>query len=100
MLTNPNTLGIFEPRIREVAEAVHGAGALLYYDGANMNAILGKTNPGRMRFDIVHFNLHKSFSTPHGGGGPGAGPVGARGVLADYLPVPHVALGKEGYYLD
>ncbi|MFQ5837333.1 MAG: aminomethyl-transferring glycine dehydrogenase subunit GcvPB [Thermoplasmata archaeon] len=100
MLTNPNTLGIFESDALEIAKLVHSEGALLYYDGANMNAILGKTNPGRLDFDLVHFNLHKTFSTPHGGGGPGAGPVGARGELADYLPIPVVAFDGERYYLD
>ncbi len=100
MLTNPNTLGIFESEALRIAELVHSNDALLYYDGANMNAILGKTNPGIMKFDIVHFNLHKSFSTPHGGGGPGAGPVGARGPLADYLPTPLVGRDGGRYYLD
>ncbi len=100
MLTNPNTLGIFEPDALDIAEMVHELGALLYYDGANMNAIFGKTDPGKMGFDIVHFNLHKSFSTPHGGGGPGAGPVGARGALSEYLPVPLVEYDGERYYLD
>jgi glycine dehydrogenase subunit 2 len=100
MLTNPNTLGIFESKALEIARLVHSRGALLYYDGANMNAILGKTNPGRMEFDIVHFNLHKTFSTPHGGGGPGAGPVGARGELTEYLPVPLVDFDGEKYHLN
>ncbi len=100
MLTNPNTLGIFEPKAAEIGRLVHRYGALLYYDGANMNAILGKTNPGLMKFDIVHFNLHKTFSTPHGGGGPGAGPVGARGEIAEYLPVPLAAHDGERYFLD
>lgn len=100
MLTNPNTLGIFESEVLEMAKLAHSQGALLYYDGANMNAIFGKTNPGRMKFDIVHFNLHKSFSTPHGGGGPGAGPIGAQGALAEYLPIPLVGYDGERYYLD
>lgn len=100
MLTNPNTLGIFESEVLKVAELVHRHGALLYYDGANMNAILGKTNPGVMRFDIVHFNLHKTFSTPHGGGGPGAGPLGARGEMTKYLPAPLVAHDGKEYFLD
>ncbi len=100
MLTNPNTLGIFESEVLKIAQMVHERGALLYYDGANMNAILGKTNPGMMGFDIVHFNLHKTFSTPHGGGGPGAGPLGARGAMTAYLPVPLVAYDGKGYYLD
>lgn len=100
MLTNPNTLGIFEDRVLEIAEAVHDAGALLYYDGANFNAILGKTSPGAMDFDIVHFNTHKTFTTPHGGGGPGAGPVGVRRRLEPYLPVPTVAFDGTRYSLD
>jgi glycine dehydrogenase subunit 2 len=99
MLTNPNTLGLFETRIGEVARAVHDCGALLYYDGANMNALLGVARPGDMGFDMVHLNLHKTFSTPHGGGGPGAGPVGARGPLADYLPGPRAQAGDEGWRL-
>ncbi|HIG99689.1 MAG TPA: glycine dehydrogenase subunit 2 [Thermoplasmata archaeon] len=90
MLTNPNTLGIFESDITEIARLVHEAGALLYYDGANMNAIMGKARPGDMGFDIVHINLHKTFSTPHGGGGPGAGPVGVKQKLERFLPVPRV----------
>jgi len=94
MLTNPNTLGMFEKEVLEVAKVVHDSGALLYYDGANFNAILGRTNPGKMDFDIVHFNLHKTFSTPHGGGGPGAGPVGVKRFLEPFLPIPRIA--KEG----
>jgi glycine dehydrogenase subunit 2 len=90
MLTNPNTLGVFEARIRDMASIVHRAGGLLYYDGANMNALLGLAQPGDMGFDVVHLNLHKSFSTPHGGGGPGAGPVGVKGFLEPYLPVPRL----------
>jgi len=90
MLTNPNTLGIFEKQVQEIAEKVHTHGALLYYDGANLNAIMGKTTPGKMGFDIVHFNLHKTFGTPHGGGGPGAGPIGVTKRLEKYLPVPRV----------
>ncbi|MBI4416749.1 MAG: aminomethyl-transferring glycine dehydrogenase subunit GcvPB, partial [Euryarchaeota archaeon] len=90
MLTNPNTLGIFEEHVLEIADIVHDAGGLLYYDGANFNAILGKTNPGKMGFDILHFNLHKTFTTPHGGGGPGVGPVGVKASLEPYLPVPAV----------
>jgi glycine dehydrogenase subunit 2 len=88
MLTNPNTLGLFETDIVEVARIVHEAGGLLYYDGANSNAVLGRSRPGDMGFDIVHFNTHKTFSTPHGGGGPGAGPVVVRDILEPYLPVP------------
>lgn len=90
MLTNPSTLGLFENGIETIAKGVHDAGGLLYYDGANMNALLGNARPGDMGFDLVHLNLHKTFSTPHGGGGPGAGPVGARGELVHYLPDPRV----------
>ena len=90
MITNPSTLGIFEENILKIAKMVHDAGALLYYDGANFNAIMGITNPGVMGFDIVHFNLHKTMTIPHGGGGPGAGPVGVKARLAPYLPVPVV----------
>lgn len=100
MITNPNTLGIFEEKVLEMADAVHGVGALLYYDGANLNAILGKTTPGKMKFDIVHFNLHKTFATPHGGGGPGAGPVGVREVLEPYLPVPRIRFDGSRYRFD
>ncbi len=100
MITNPNTLGIFEEDILEIAKIMHKNGALLYYDGANLNAIMGITSPGLMGFDIVHLNLHKTFSTPHGGGGPGSGPVGVRGELVDFLPVPVVRYDGEKYYLD
>ena len=100
MLTNPNTLGIFESRVQEIAEIVHEAGGLLYYDGANFNAILGRTNPGAMGFDILHLNLHKTFTTPHGGGGPGVGPVGVKKHLAPYLPVPIVAYDGVRYTLE
>ncbi len=93
MLTNPSTLGVFERRIKEIAGIVHQAGGLLYYDGANLNAILGKVKPGDMGFDVVHLNLHKTFSTPHGGGGPGAGPVVVGERLLPFLPIPVV--GKE-----
>lgn len=92
MLTNPNTLGLFEKDIRTIASIIHGCGGLLYYDGANMNANIGITRPGEMGFDIVHLNLHKTFSTPHGGGGPGSGPVAVAGYLADYLPGPVVSM--------
>ncbi|HEY3829309.1 MAG TPA: aminomethyl-transferring glycine dehydrogenase subunit GcvPB [Solirubrobacteraceae bacterium] len=88
MLTNPNTLGIFDPNIEEIARIVHGAGATLYYDGANLNAVMGISRPGDMGFDIVHFNLHKSFTQPHGGGGPGSGPIAVSERIAPYLPVP------------
>ncbi len=100
MLTNPNTLGLFEKDILEIAEIVHNAGGLLYYDGANANAILGKIRPGDMGFDVLHLNIHKSFSTPHGGGGPGSGPVGVSQRLLPFLPTPVVV--KEGgeYRLD
>jgi glycine dehydrogenase subunit 2 len=100
MLTNPNTAGLFEPEIAEIAELVHGVGGMLYYDGANLNAILGVTNPGRMGFDVAHLNLHKTFSTPHGGGGPGAGALGAGDGLAPYLPVPRVVKRGRKYGLD
>jgi glycine dehydrogenase subunit 2 len=102
MLTNPNTLGIFESNIEEIAEIVHEAGGLLYYDGANLNPILGKARPGEMGFDIVHINVHKTFGTPHGGGGPGAGPVGVCKELAKFLPVPSIGFDeKRGrYFLD
>lgn len=101
MLTNPNTLGLFEESIGEIADIVHGGGGLLYYDGANLNAIMGKARPGDMGFDLVHYNLHKTFATPHGGGGPGAGAVGVKDFLVDYLPVPLVEKDSEGqYYLD
>jgi glycine dehydrogenase subunit 2 len=94
MLTNPSTLGVFEHRIVEVARVVHEAGGLLYYDGANLNAILGKVRPGDMGFDVIHMNLHKTFSTPHGGGGPGSGAVGVGRRLLPFLPIPRV--GKQG----
>lgn len=100
MLTNPNTLGIFEKDILEIADIVHEVGGLLYYDGANLNAIAGVCRPGDMGFDIVHFNLHKTFSTPHGGGGPGAGPVGVTTELREYLPVPLIEYNGEDYSLD
>jgi len=101
MLTVPNTLGLFESDIEKVAGIVHDAGGLLYYDGANMNALLGKVRPGDMGFDVVHLNLHKTFATPHGGGGPGAGPVGVGEKLLEYLPVPVVSRsGDGGFYLD
>ncbi len=90
MLTNPNTLGLFERDIEEIAEIVHGAGGLLYYDGANLNALLGRARPGDMGFDIMHYNVHKTFATPHGGGGPGAGPIGVGEKLAEFLPAPRV----------
>lgn len=100
MLTNPNTLGLFETKIKEIAEIVHEAGGLLYYDGANANAILGHARPGDMGFDAIHFNVHKTFSTPHGGGGPGAGPVGVKKFLREYLPKPIVEKDGDKYLLD
>jgi glycine dehydrogenase subunit 2 len=101
MLTNPNTLGLFEEDIVEIARIVHEAGGLLYYDGANANAILGITRPGDMGFDVVHLNLHKTFTTPHGGGGPGAGPVGVKKELVPFLPKPVIAKREdETYYLE
>ncbi len=98
MLTNPNTLGLFEKEVLEIEAMVHEAGALLYYDGANLNAIMGKTKPGIMGFDVVHFNLHKTFSTPHGGGGPGSGPIGVKDFLKAYLPVPVVKKNSDGRF--
>jgi glycine dehydrogenase subunit 2 len=100
MLTNPNTLGIFETRILEIADAAHAVGAQLYYDGANLNAIVGRARPGDMGFDVVHLNLHKTMTTPHGGGGPGTGPVGVKAHLAPYLPVPMVAKEGDRYVVD
>jgi len=100
MITNPNTLGIFEREILEISGIVHDAGGLLYYDGANLNAILGKAKPGHMGFDVVHLNLHKTFATPHGGGGPGAGPLGVTNALSDYLPVPIVDFDGSKYFLN
>ncbi len=99
MLTNPSTLGVFERNILEMQGIVHGAGGLLYYDGANLNAILGRVKPGDMGFDVIHINLHKTFSTPHGGGGPGAGPVGVAARLLPYLPLPVVAAEGDAYRL-
>ncbi len=98
MITNPNTLGLFENGIREIADIVHGAGGRLYMDGANMNAIMGKTRPGDMGFDVVHLNLHKTFSTPHGGGGPGAGPICVTEELAAFLPGPRINLDRDGSF--
>src|SRR6185436_3953682 len=97
MLTNPSTLGVFERKILDIRDIVHAAGGLLYYDGANLNAILGKVKPGAMGFDVININLHKTFSTPHGGGGPGAGPVGVAPHLAPFLPLPMVVRGDSGY---
>lgn len=100
MLTNPNTLGLFEKAIPEISRILHEKGALLYYDGANLNAIMGIARPGDMGFDVVHVNLHKTFSTPHGGGGPGAGPVGVKAFLKDFLPKPIVEREGEKYFLN
>jgi glycine dehydrogenase subunit 2 len=101
MSTNPNTAGLFDSRIGEIAEIVHEAGALLYLDGANMNAILGRARPGDFGADMMHFNTHKTFSTPHGCGGPGAGPIAVRQDLAPYLPVPQVMMAPDGsFFLD
>jgi glycine dehydrogenase subunit 2 len=99
MLTNPNTLGLFDPNIAEIADIVHGVGATLYYDGANLNAVMGLSRPGDMGFDIVHFNLHKSFTQPHGGGGPGSGPIAVSDRVAPYLPVPVVARDSDGAFV-
>ncbi|MEE4301961.1 MAG: aminomethyl-transferring glycine dehydrogenase subunit GcvPB [Pseudomonadales bacterium] len=98
MMTNPSTCGVFERKIEEIAALVHGAGGLLYYDGANLNAILGKVRPGDMGFDVLHMNLHKTFATPHGGGGPGAGPVGVGERLLPHLPTPIVTREENGAY--
>ena len=98
MMTNPNTLGIFETQIPEIAALVHGCGGLMYYDGANLNPMLGVCRPGDMGFDVMHINLHKTFSTPHGGGGPGSGPVGVRQGLEPFLPNPRVRRDEDGHY--
>ncbi|GAC1472056.1 MAG: aminomethyl-transferring glycine dehydrogenase subunit GcvPB [Chloroflexota bacterium] len=100
MLTNPSTLGLFDEQAMEMSRIVHDAGGLMYYDGANLNAIMGIVRPGDLGFDVVHLNLHKTFTTPHGGGGPGAGPVGVKALLAPYLPVPTVGMANEQYFLD
>jgi glycine dehydrogenase subunit 2 len=100
MLTNPNTLGLFEENIVEMAEIVHAAGGKLYYDGANLNAVLSKARPGDMGFDVVHLNLHKTFTGPHGGGGPGSGPVGVKADLIPFLPKPVIAKRGEEYVFD
>jgi glycine dehydrogenase subunit 2 len=100
MITQPNTLGLFESRIHQITEMCHAKGVQVYMDGANLNAILGIARPGDLGFDVCHFNLHKTFTTPHGGGGPGAGPVGIKAHLAPFLPVPVVVSGEKGYRLD
>src|SRR5205085_4359377 len=99
MLTNPNTLGLFDENISEITRVVREAGGTLYYDGANLNAIMGRTRPGDMGFDIVHINTHKTFATPHGGGGPGAGPVGVVEELVPFLPVPRVERDGDRFVL-
>ncbi len=98
MLTNPSTFGVFEREIKKIAEIIHQAGGLLYYDGANLNAILGRVRPGDMGFDVMHLNCHKTFATPHGGGGPGSGPVAAGARLKEYLPTPMVGKNNDGYF--
>jgi glycine dehydrogenase subunit 2 len=100
MLTNPNTLGLFDENIKEISNLVHEAGGLVYYDGANLNAIVGIARPGDMGFDVVHMNLHKTFSTPHGGGGPGSGPVGVKKELIQYLPVPIIEKNGDEFILN
>ena len=100
MLTNPNTLGLFEKQVEEIAEIIHAVDGLIYMDGANFNAILGVVKPGQIGFDIMHYNLHKTFATPHGGGGPGSGPIGVREDLIKYLPVPLIGLKDGKYFLD
>jgi len=100
-MTCPNTLGLFESEIDKIAKLAHQKGALMYYDGANLNAILGKCRPGDLGFDVIHLNLHKTFSTPHGGGGPGAGPVGVKKELSEFLPISRVVKRDDGtFYLD
>jgi glycine dehydrogenase subunit 2 len=98
MMTCPNTLGLFNPHVREICDIAHQHDALVYYDGANLNAIMGKVKPGELGFDVVHLNLHKTFGTPHGGGGPGAGPVGVRKGLIPYLPQPRIVMDEEGLF--
>jgi glycine dehydrogenase subunit 2 len=100
MLTNPNTLGLFESQIVEIAELIHSVDGLMYMDGANLNALLGIVQPGKIGFDVMHYNLHKTFTTPHGGGGPGSGPVGVVEKLIPYLPVPMIAKNDDGYFFD
>lgn len=100
MLTNPNTLGLFESQIREISDLIHSVDGLMYMDGANLNALLGIVQPGKIGFDVMHYNLHKTFTTPHGGGGPGCGPVGVVEKLLPFLPVPMISHNQDGYYLD
>lgn len=99
MLTNPNTVGIFDKNILEITKIIHDAGGLCYYDGANLNAVMGVVRPGDMGFDCIHLNLHKSFATPHGGGGPGSGPVGCKAFLAPFLPGPIPEKTESGFAL-
>jgi glycine dehydrogenase subunit 2 len=98
MMTCPNTLGLFNPHIKEICDLAHGVGALVYYDGANLNAVLGKMRPGDVGFDVIHVNLHKTFGTPHGSGGPGSGPVGVKKELVPFLPVPRIVRGEDGRF--
>lgn len=100
MLTNPNTLGLFESQIKEISEIIHAVDGLMYMDGANLNALMGIVQPGKIGFDVMHYNLHKTFTTPHGGGGPGCGPVGVVEKLIPYLPVPMIAKNDDGYFFD
>ncbi len=100
MLTNPNTVGLFDTQIKEITDIIHEAGGLVYYDGANANAIMGHARPGDMGFDVVHLNIHKTLTTPHGGGGPGSGPVGVKKILEPFLPVPTVEMKDGHYYLQ
>ncbi len=100
MITNPNTLGLFDEQIAAITELLHQKGALVYLDGANMNAILGITRPGDFGVDMMHYNVHKTFTGPHGAGGPGSGPIAVRKQLAPFLPAPLVARGGERYHLD
>ncbi len=98
MMTCPNTLGVFETRIKEISDLAHSVDALMYYDGANLNAVLGKVRPGDVSFDVIHVNVHKTFGTPHGGGGPGAGPVGVKEILIPYLPLPRIIKNQDGSF--
>ncbi len=98
MLTNPNTVGLFDPNIAEITRIVHDAGGLCYYDGANLNAVMGITRPGDMGFDVMHLNLHKTFSTPHGGGGPGSGPVACKDFLTPFLPGLRIDKQTDGTF--
>src|SRR5699024_8343106 len=100
MLTNPNTVGIFDENILEITNIIHEAGGLCYYDGASLNGIVGKAKPGEMGFDVMHYNLHKTMSTPHGGGGPGSGAVVCKDFLAEFLPTPVVCKDEDRYFLD